>query len=308
MMQILDSPQPTLTRPMVATIGFFDGVHSGHKSLIAEVRRVAEENRMTSGVITFRNHPKSVLTGKAMPLITSRTGRFDGLASTGWDYCVCLEFTTAMAEMSAHYFISFLRDNYNIRHLVVGYDHRFGHNVNETYEDYCRYGEELGVMISRASVCMPDGHRVSSSIIRRLLGEGNVREASLLLSYDYRLEGRVVSGHQLGRRIGFPTANVSCLYPQKIIPANGVYAVRVYLEDQIERCGMLNIGTRPTIDGTDHDRSIEVHIFDFDQSIYGQLINIEFVAYLRPERRMEDLDALRYQLSQDREIARGLLI
>ena len=190
----------------------------------------------------------------------------------------------------------------------MGYDHRFGHNADETYDDYCRYGEELGVKLSRSTACMPDGHKVSSSIIRRLLGEGNVHEAALLLSYDYMLMGRVVAGQQLGRRIGFPTANIECDTTPKIIPANGVYAVRVYLEDGIERCGMLNIGTRPTVEGSDHARSIEVHIFDFDQSIYGQQIRIEFVDYLRPERRMEDIEALRYQLQRDREVARGLLI
>ena len=108
---------------------------------------------------------------------------------------------------------------------------------------------------------MPEGHKVSSSIIRRLLGEGRVHDAALLLSYDYEIEGHVVAGHQLGRRIGFPTANISCDFPEKIIPANGVYAVRVYLEDNIERCGMLNIGTRPTVNGEDHARTVEVHIF-----------------------------------------------
>ena len=117
-----------------------------------------------------------------------------------------------------------------------------------------------------------------------------------------------MAGHQLGRRIGFPTANISCDFPEKIIPANGVYAVRVYLEDNIERCGMLNIGTRPTVNGEDHARTVEVHIFDFDKSIYNQHIRVEFVAYLRSERRMADLDALRYQLSLDKESAQGLLI
>lgn len=307
-MQIIDYAQHFHPDAMVATIGFFDGVHSGHKSLISDVRRTAETNGLASGIVTFKNHPKTVLTGQTMPLITSTEERLERLAATGIDYCVLLEFTPEMAQISAHDFIAFLHDRYNIRHLVVGYDHRFGHNADETYDDYCRYGEELGVKLSRSTACMPDGHKVSSSIIRRLLGEGNVHEAALLLSYDYMLMGRVVAGQQLGRRIGFPTANIECDTTPKIIPANGVYAVRVYLEDGIERCGMLNIGTRPTVEGPDHARSIEVHIFDFDQSIYGQQIRIEFVDYMRPERRMEDIEALRYQLQRDREVARGLLI
>lgn len=307
-MQIIDYPQHTQIKAMVATIGFFDGVHSGHKSLIAEVRRIAAESQLASGIVTFKCHPKTVLSGKPMPLITSTEERLERLAATKVDYCVLLDFNLDMAQMSAHDFMAFLRDNYHIQHLVVGYDHRFGHNVNESYDDYCRFGEELGIKISRATVCKPDGHKVSSSIIRKLLSEGNVKEASFLLSYDYQLEGRVIAGHQIGRRIGYPTANIVSLCPQKIIPANGVYAVRVYLEDNIERCGMLNIGTRPTVDETDHERSIEVHIFDFNKSIYGQTIRIEFVAYLRPERRMDDIEALRYQLSIDKEIARGLLI
>ncbi len=307
-MQILDNSRHLSSKGMVATIGFFDGVHSGHKSLIADVLKIAIQNGLTSGIITFKNHPKTVLSGKAMQLITSTKERLRRLAATGTDYCILLDFTPQMAQMSAHDFIAFLHDNYNIRHLVVGYDHRFGHNINETYDDYCRYGKELGVTISRSGACMPEGHKVSSSIIRRLLGEGRVHDAALLLSYDYEIEGHVVAGHQLGRRIGFPTANISCDFPEKIIPANGVYAVRVYLEDNIERCGMLNIGTRPTVNGEDHARTVEVHIFDFDKSIYNQHIRVEFVAYLRSERRMADLDALRYQLSLDKESAQGLLI
>ena len=139
-MQILDNSRHLSSKGMVATIGFFDGVHSGHKSLIADVLKIAIQNGLTSGIITFKNHPKTVLSGKAMQLITSTKERLRRLAATGTDYCILLDFTPQMAQMSAHDFIAFLHDNYNIRHLVVGYDHRFGHNINETYDDYCRYG------------------------------------------------------------------------------------------------------------------------------------------------------------------------
>lgn len=167
-----------------------------------------------------------------MQLITSTEERLRRLAATGTDYCILLDFTPQMAQMSAHDFIAFLHDNYNIRHLVVGYDHRFGHNINETYDDYCRYGKELGVTISRSGACMPEGHKVSSSIIRRLLGEGRVHDAALLLSYDYEIEGHVVAGHQLGRRIGFPTANISCDFPEKSFRQT-VYMPSVYISKTI---------------------------------------------------------------------------
>lgn len=297
-----------LSCDLTATIGFFDGVHRGHRALIADVRQIAEQKGTRAGIVTFRNHPKTVLSTHPMPLITATEERLERLASTGVDYCILLDFTPEMAKMSAYDFMIFLRDSYRVRYLVAGYDHRFGSNKQETYEDYRRYGEALGMPLYRGEACMVEGQKISSSLIRCLLGEGKVHEASLLLSYNYRLEGRVVPGSQIGHRIGFPTANIECSHLDKIVPARGVYAVKVYLEDGVERGGMLNIGIRPTVQATGQERTIEVHIFDFDRPLYGQSIRVEFVSYLRPERLMENLEALRSQLVLDKKIAQKILI
>lgn len=299
-MQIIESTSFRQERGLAATIGFFDGVHIGHRSLLSDVRATAAAKGLASGIITFREHPKKVLTGESMPLITSTEERLARLAATGIDYCVLLDFTPELARLSARDFIALMRDRYRLLHLTIGYDHRFGHNRNDTPDDYRRYGEALGVEVSQSEAYRVEGHKASSSEIRRMLTEGRVQVATLLLADLYRLQGRVVSGRQVGRSIGFPTANIEPSCPDKIIPADGAYAVRAYRADGAMYGGMLNIGTRPSVTPESRKKSIEVHLFNYSGSLYGEHLCIEFVAYLRPERRMESLEALRRQLEQDR--------
>ena len=291
---------------LVAGIGFFDGVHLGHRSLIDRIVTTGRELNLSSAVITFSNHPREVLSENQCPLLlTTYEERMEKLAETGLDYCISLPFTKELSEFSARKFLDLLASHYGVRCLYVGYDHRFGHDRNEGFDAYKAYGKELGISVVKAEPYEPDGMHVSSSVIRRLLEEGNINQANRLLSYPYGLWGKVVEGYRIGRKIGFPTANIVPLNAHKIIPASGVYAVKVKIGDTLYG-GMLNIGTRPTVH-PDAPRNIEVHIFGYSGNLYGENIGILFLAFLRPERKMSDISELSLQLEKDREQAKALL-
>lgn len=290
----------------VATIGFFDGVHRGHRYLIEQVCRAARERGMKASVITFPMHPRQVMQPHFTPrLLTTCEEKHRLLLTTGIDYCHFIPFNSGIAHLSACRFMELLKEKYNVQALVIGHDHRFGHNRSEGFNDYVRYGKELGMEVLPADACYDNKEAISSSLIRRLLTEGEAERASKLLGYDYFLEGTVVAGHQVGRRLNFPTANLKVEAPDKLIPADGVYAVRVQVDGE-QRNGMLSIGRRPTLDnGT--ERSIEAHIFDFDGNIYQKKIRITFVCRTRDELKFDTLDALKTRLHQDeKEIRRKL--
>ncbi|MEI3341044.1 MAG: riboflavin biosynthesis protein RibF [Coprobacter fastidiosus] len=244
-MQIIEQPHTIIETGIVAGIGFFDGVHSGHRSLISNIISTAQSRDMSSAVITFRNHPREVLHSDYCPqLINTFEEKINNLSETGLDYCIVLDFTVEMSQMSAFEFIEFLIDNYSLKCLFIGYDHRFGHNRSEGFDDYAKYGKILGIDVLQAKMYMPgEKHiNVSSSVIRKLINEGNVSEAALLLNHPYALQGYVISGYQIGRKIGFPTANIAINNLHKIIPANGVYAVRIIVNRKYHYNGMVNIG------------------------------------------------------------------
>ena len=253
-------------------------------------------------MVTFPVHPRKVVQPEYHPeLLTTCEEKVSLLTETGLDYCMMLDFTPDVAILSAKEFMLFLYSHYNIRALVIGYDHRFGHNRSEGFDDYVRYGQELGIEVILARAYIDKDVAVSSSVIRQLLSEGNVSEAAACLGYDYFLNGMVVSGYRVGRKIGFPTANLRVDDPDKLVPSDGVYVVRVTVAGQIYG-GMLSIGYRPTIaNGT--DRSIEVNIFNFHSDIYEQYICISFVRYLRPELKFDSIDELIAQLHKDKEMA-----
>ena len=285
--------------PTVATIGFFDGVHLGHRFLIQQVKVAATQTGWQSSIITFPVHPRQVIQSDFQPqLLSSPEEKIELLASTGVDNCILLPFTRELSQLTAYEFMQLLYDKYKVRMLVIGYDHRFGHNRAETFEDYCRYGRELGIHIMQASAYTQEQDKVSSSAIRRALQTGDIRTATKFLGYHYYLEGTVVDGYKVGRKIGFPTANLRVDFPNKLIPSIGVYAVYVYVNGEKHK-GMLNIGYRPTINnGT--DLSIEVHILDFQGDIYHQKMRIEFIDFLRPEEKFNSVDELVLQMQKDK--------
>jgi len=291
------SPLP----PSVATIGFFDGVHGGHRFLIRQVCEAARERGLFSLLITFPQHPRMVMQASYQPRLLSTFGeKCSLLASTGVDACVALPFTAGLAALSAREFMQqVLRDQLQVRTLVIGYDHRFGHNRTEGFDDYVRYGQEMGIEVVRAEAFLMDGAEVSSSAVRVLLDAGEVDKAARCLGYTYFLEGRVTAGQQIGRTLGFPTANLQVTDSCKLIPADGVYAVRVRVGEHIYK-GMLNIGCRPTIDDDTH-RTIEVHLFHFTGDLYGQLLRVEFLRRIRGEQKFDSREALARQLQQDAE-------
>ena len=299
-MNIIRDTHPQALTPSVATIGFFDGVHLGHRHLINQVKMAASLNGWCSSIITFPVHPRQVIQSDYQPsLLSSPEEKIELLASTGIDNCILLPFTRELSMLTAWEFMQLLYDKYKVRMLVIGYDHRFGHNRAETFEDYCRYGRDLGIHIMQATAYTQEQDKVSSSAIRRALLSGDVMNAQKYLGYNYFLEGTIVSGYQVGRKIGFPTANLRVDFPNKLIPSIGVYAVRVSVNGQDYK-GMLNIGHRPTINnGT--DLSIEVHILDFEGDIYNQQVRIEFIGFLRPEIKFDSVDELIVQMHQDKE-------
>ena len=299
-------------RPSVATIGFFDGVHRGHQFLIEQVRHAARERGMASAVITFPVHPRRVLQMDYRPeLLTTCPEKLVLLKETKIDRCILLDFTPQLASLSAYAFMEMLKRDYHIEGLVIGHDHRFGHNRNEGFSDYTRYGNELGMEVLQAPAFYykqtnsESTSIISSSSIRRSLKEGQIEEAREGLGYNYFVEGTVVSGYQVGHRLGFPTANLQPDSPDKLIPANGVYAVHVTINGCVYG-GMLNIGHRPTLNnGT--ERSIEVHILDFNKDIYQQPIRISFIRCLRNERKFNSLNELAEQLRKDEIQVRDIL-
>ena len=295
----------------VATIGVFDGVHLGHQLVIGKVLEQARQRGLASTVITFDRQPRQVLDPSFRPqLLTTLEEKAEIIASLGVSQLVVLPFTREMASLSAWDFMQqVLTDQLHVKVLFTGYDNRFGHDRTEGFDDYVRYGEQLGMQVLRGDVELMDGgsQAVSSSVIRRLLAEdGRVDLMPRYLTRRYALKGRVMAGEHIGHRLGYPTANLELEDAGKLIPAAGVYAVWVVLEgEQSPRAAMMNIGMRPTFDG--HRQTLEVNILGFDGDLYGQTVQVAFVERLRDERKFDSPEALKAQLEQDRVRVNELL-
>lgn len=299
--------EPSTDRPLFAALGVFDGVHRGHRAVIARVETEAAARRLDSAVISFRTHPQQVLHPELpFRMLTSPQERETLLHQTGIGQVIFLDFTREMSMLSAFDFLRILSLQYRVKGLIIGYDHRFGHNRAEGFDDYVRYGQQLGMEILHADELVTDAGPVSSSIIRKLLLQGDLTTANHLLSYPYTLHGHVVNGFQVGRKLGFPTANIDIDYPDKLIPANGVYAVRIVRTDGHCYGGMLNIGNRPTLNRP-NDYCIEANVFDFSGNLYGEALAVELVQYIRPEQTFANIEALQAQLVADEAVIRKIL-
>ena len=305
-MRVIHDTQAITERGVMATIGFFDGVHLGHRFLIGEVKAAAAERGLPAAVITFPTHPRSVLQQAYQPrLLNSFEDKLRLLATTGVDYCIVLNFTEALSQLSAEAFLQILATEWKVKGLVIGYDHRFGHDRQDGFEEYVQYGKRWGIEVLKAAPFDAGHTAVSSSEIRHLLQEGQVEQAAQLLTYAYHLSGRIVSGYKVGRTLGFPTANIRPDDPQQLLPGIGVYAVWVEIAGERHK-GMLYIGSRPTLDNGSQV-SIEVHILHFSGDIYDDPIRVTFVHFVRGDVKFDSLEALKAQLTHDQEVVDQLL-
>ncbi|MBQ1585482.1 MAG: riboflavin biosynthesis protein RibF, partial [Muribaculaceae bacterium] len=269
----------------VATIGMFDGVHLGHATLVDFLKQQAADQGKQSLLITFLRHPRQVLhPDEPFKLIMPLDERLKQIEALGPDLLLQLDFTAEFAKLDSSQFIELLRDRYGVSLLVAGYNHRFGHNRGETFRDYCRHGEQLGVKMVKAPEYLGPYAPVSSTIVRGLIAAGRVVDAMHCMGRPHMIRGKVVHGFHNGRGLGFPTANVGEIDPQLLLPHNGAYAVLAHVDGQVLQ-GMANIGKRPTLDNGDQ-LSIEVNLFDFDDDIYGKDITLEFISFLRLEFKM----------------------
>lgn len=295
----------------VATVGMFDGVHRGHQHVIGKVVGKAREMGLHSTIITFDKVPRQVLDPSFRPqLLTTLAEKEAMIRQLGVDTLVVLPFTKEMAGLSAQAFMQqVLCNQLQAKVLITGYDNRFGHDRSEGFEDYVRYGQQLGMQVLHGDAqMMDDGDRpVSSSVIRQLLAEeGRVDLMPHYLTRFYQLRGTVMPGEHIGHQLGYPTANLEPDDARKLIPAPGVYAVWATLEGELQaRAAMMNIGNRPTFDG--HHQTLEVNILDFNGDLYGQKVCVSFVSRLRAERRFESPEALRAQLVMDKVQVKDIL-
>lgn len=291
----------------VLTIGTFDGVHSGHLQIIEQLKKAAWEADGETVIITFHPHPRRVVTGQQndIRLLNSLNERIELLAANGIDHLVIVPFTEAFSKQSAlDYVKNFLIANFSPHTIVIGYDHRFGRNREGNYQLLEALKTSFGYHLLEISEKILNNVTISSTRIRQALLNGNIEEANTFLGYNYFLEGEVVEGKKLGRTIGYPTANIRLNDEEKLVPANGVYAVKACIGKKnggfgITYSGMMNIGVRPTVDGT--HRTIEVNIFNFDEDIYGDVLRVYFFKRLRGEVRFNGLEELKNQLAKDKE-------
>ena len=293
----------------VVTIGTFDGVHLGHRKVIAKLKQIAAEINGETVIFTFHPHPRQVLTPEEnnLRLINTLAEKIELLEAAGIDHLVIYPFTSDFSKLTYQEFVEeIVVGKMKTSYLVVGYDHKFGQNRKGDYEYLVKSAAEYHFKIERLDALLIDEINVSSTRIREALEAGNVKTANKYLGYNYELHGNVIEGRQVGRKIGFPTANIEASEVSKLIPGYGVYAVKVKISGKIYN-GMLNIGSRPTFNQNADARSIEVNIFDFNKSLYRQGITLVFYDKIRSEQKFPGKEALIVQLKQDKVMTQKIL-
>ncbi|MDX9881569.1 MAG: bifunctional riboflavin kinase/FAD synthetase [Prolixibacteraceae bacterium] len=290
------------TNPVITT-GTFDGVHNGHKKVIARLNELAAEVGGESVVFTFFPHPRLVLSPEEgnLRLLTTLDEKIRLLEKAGVGHLVAFPFTREFSNLSYSDFVkTVLVDKLHTHCLVIGYDHKFGKNREGDYEFLKQCADQYHFRLEKLDALYVDNVNISSTKIRDALEKGDISRANEFLGYRFTLHGRVVEGQKLGRKIQFPTANIEASDPHKIIPGYGVYAVTVRINGTVYK-GMLNIGTRPTVNSNADHRSIEVHILDFNESIYGRQVELCFYKKIREEQKFNSVDELKIQLESDRK-------
>ncbi|MFC0876448.1 bifunctional riboflavin kinase/FAD synthetase [Saccharicrinis sp. FJH2] len=303
-MKLFYSVENTGLKEPVVTSGMFDGVHSGHQILLSRTIIRAKEMERPSVIVTYKPHPRIVLQKEpGIELLTSYDERIRRFEESGIDAVIVLDFTKEFAKQSATEFLNhYLIHKLNMAHFIIGYDHRFGKDREKGFESYKTICETHGVGIEKVQAHFEENKVVSSSLIRDHLREGEIKRANCMLGYEYMLSGTVVKGVQIGRKLGYPTANIQLDDPLKLIPAQGVYSCWAELEG-LKYPAMLNIGYRPTLNKNKEDVTIEANILNFDKDIYGAKIRLHLVGHLRNEMAFENLNALIRQLHEDEKKA-----
>jgi riboflavin kinase/FMN adenylyltransferase len=291
------SALPILRNPIV-TLGTYDGVHIGHRSILKKLINKAKDTGKDSMLITFDPHPRIALGLGEISLLSTLDEKIELLSETGLDYLLILPFTKEFSTQGANDFITnVLIEQLNISEIMLGYDHKFGHNREGDVQLLAEVLTKTNRFVTEIPAQDVDEIIVSSTKIRAALIQGEVERANRLLGYNYQINGKVVTGNQLGRTIGFPTANIEPTNPSKLIPGDGVYAVKFWVKDSTHM-GMMNIGVRPTVSNSQH-RVIEVHLFDFNADIYGESVRITVCNHIRGEQVFSGLEALTEQLKKD---------
>lgn len=294
----------------VITMGNFDGVHAGHQKIIDHVKKLAENYGGESVLITFWPHPRIVLQPhlvNSLKFLTLIDEKKEILETMGLDHLLVIPFTEAFSRLSYQEFIKqYLVEGLSVKHLVLGYNHQFGKNREGKFDNVLELAKKYSFKAEKTDQLSDGMEIISSSVIRKLLINGNISKANAFLGYNYFIDGQVGSGKRLGRTIGYPTANIQHVNPKKLIPGDGVYAVQIRIDSKIHH-GMVNIGSRPTVNDNHFDKSIEVHIFDFSDDIYSKRIRLFFVDRIRDEQKFSGLEELKSQLVKDEQYARKLI-
>lgn len=288
----------------IAAIGMFDGVHRGHQFLLECLLKEGRRRGLAPAVITFDSHPMELVNPRLAPaMLMDNDRKLEAIRRCGVEDIILLHFDDALRSLTAKEFMEMMHVEYDVDCLLVGYDHRFGRNRSEGFDDYVAFGKEIGMEVLKA----PESPGASSSLVRELLANGDVGEAAVVLGYPYSISGTVVEGRQLGRKLGFPTANLRLSDHRRLVPLAGVYAADVKADIwESPRRAMLNIGHRPTVDKSNAPLTIEVHVIDYDGDLYGHRIEVRFLCRLRDEKTFGSLAELQSQLEIDRRAASSI--
>lgn len=278
--------------PKIATIGFFDGVHRGHRFLFAQLHEHAKHYQLTPAIYTFDCHPKELLMGKAPAMLTTHAERKTLLQTFGEVHF--LDFAQVQ-HLTAEQFMRYLQEEEQVEVLLMGYDHRFGSDQLKGFSEYEKVARGVGLRVERAHECLVDSLPVSSTRIRKLLHEGQIKQVNRLLGYHYSLTGIVEHGNGIGAQIGFPTANIH-IQSDKLLPMSGVYVAKSIVDNQTWAT-VVNIGSNPTV-GNNHV-TVEAHLIDYQGDLYGKILVIVFEDFIREERKFGSLSELQGQISED---------
>lgn len=290
------------------TTGMFDGVHKGHRELIRFVTESAHAHNEKSVLVTYKPHPRFVINpNDPFKLLSTYNERVELMAETGLDGMIVIPFNTEISKISPqHFIVDFLVKKAGISHYVFGYDHKFGRNREGSVDKVKELGKQYNFEVLPFDAIHKDDEPVSSSRIRDAVLSGDMPHANEMLGYTYGISGTVVKGVQIGRTLGYPTANISPEDAHKMIPGMGVYAVHVYVAGHVYK-GMLNIGIRPTVNSNAEYPTIEVHLIDFSGDLYGKEIRVKFVRKIREEMKFDGLKGLKEQLALDKQLVLNIL-